>query len=103
METPIDTGAFVRFCQTAERIGATTKRLEKAAYLGEYFTSLNDDDLALAARYFAGYMFSLRDQRTTNVGGAAILTAMEAVSGADPNHIRERLVILGDPGDVTAE
>lgn len=96
-------GAFLRFCQTAERIGATTKRLEKAAYLGEYFTPLNDEDLTLAARYFAGYMFSLRDQRTTNVGGAAILTAMEVVSGANPNHIRERLVILGDPGDVTAE
>lgn len=103
MITEQDSGAFIRFCETAEQIGATTKRLEKAAYLGAYFASLSDEDLTRAARYFAGYAFSLRDQRTTNVGGAALLTAIEAVSGADPNHLRERVVVLGDGGDATAE
>jgi len=59
---------FSEFAQVAERIAATPKRLEKAAMLGEYCRLLDDDDLALAARYFAGYLFSLCDQRVVNVG-----------------------------------
>ncbi len=92
--------AFLHFAQTAERVGATTKRLEKAAILGVYFAALPDDDLCHAARYFAGYTFPLRDQRTTNVGGAALLASIIAVSGADETNVRERLVALGDAGDV---
>ena len=99
----IAAGAFIHFVAVAERVGATTKRLEKSAILGDYLTSLEDADLLLAARYFAGYAFSLRDQRTTNIGTAALLTAIVAVSGADNTHIRERLVVLGDPGDVARE
>ena len=96
-------GAFVRFADVAERVGATTKRLEKAAILGDYLTSLEDADLLLAARYFAGYAFSLRDQRNTNIGTAALLSAILAVSGAEDTYVRERLVTLGDPGDVARE
>ena len=84
-------------------MGATTKRLEKAALLGEYFTSLADGDLVLAARYFAGYTFSLRDQRNTNIGTAALLLALLTVSGLEDTYLRERLVTLGDPGDVAQE
>ena len=57
----------------------------------------------MAARYFAGYTFSLRDQRTTNIGGAALLSAVLEVTGADENHARARLVALGDMGDVAGE
>ncbi len=95
--------AFLHFAETAESVGATTKRLEKAAILGLYFAALPDDDLRHAARYFAGYTFPLRDQRTTNVGGAALLAAIIAVTGADETHVRERLVALGDAGDVAHE
>lgn len=103
VNSPPDAGAWIHFCDTAEQIGATTKRLEKAAHLGGYFQTLGDEDLLHAARYFAGYTFSLRDQRTTNVGGAALLSAMEAASGADPELLRQRLVVRGDAGDVAAE
>lgn len=95
--------AFLHFCETAERIGATTKRLEKAALLGAYFSTLSDDDLVRAARYFAGQAFSQRDQRTTNVGGSALLAAILAVSGAEESHLRTRLVTLGDPGEAAQE
>lgn len=95
--------AFLFFAETAEQVGATTKRLEKAAVLGRYFAALPDDDLRHAARYFAGHTFPLRDQRTTNVGGAALLAAMVAVSGAEEMTVRQRLVALGDAGDVARE
>ncbi len=94
---------LLRFAHTAEAVGATAKRLEKAAILGAYFAALPDDDLVRAARYFAGYTFPQRDGRTTNVGGAALLAAILAVSGADEAHLRTRLVAQGDAGDVAQE
>ncbi len=57
-----------KFGEVAEAISATTKKLEKAALLGNYFKELNDADLTRAARYFAGHQFALSDSRTTNVG-----------------------------------
>jgi DNA ligase-1 len=94
---------LLRFAQTAEAVGATTKRLEKAAILGAYFAALPDDDLVRAARFLAGYTFPQRDGRTTSVGGAALLAAILAVSGADEAHLRGRLVARGDVGDVAQE
>ncbi|MBD2089998.1 ATP-dependent DNA ligase [Microcoleus sp. FACHB-1515] len=96
-------GAFQQFAHVAEQVGATTKRLEKAAILGDYFTSLSDDDLLYAARYFAGYAFPLRDQRTTNVGGAGLLAALAVITQIEPNDLKVQLVKLGDLGDVSAQ
>ncbi|MBW4452310.1 MAG: hypothetical protein KME55_06260 [Nostoc indistinguendum CM1-VF10] len=64
--------AFVNFAHVAQRVAATSKRIEKAAILGEYFTKLSDEDLVLATRYFAGYIFPLHDQRIINIGGATL-------------------------------
>jgi ATP-dependent DNA ligase I len=99
----LNPGALIDFVSVAEQVGATTKRLTKASLLGSYFTSLSDNDLVLAARYFSGYIFPLRDQRTINIGGAALLTAIAAVSEQEKSALQERLVKLGDPGDVAEE
>jgi DNA ligase-1 len=96
-------GAFVGFAKTAEAVSKTTKRLEKASLLATYFSSLSDGDLLLAARYLAGYVFPLRDQRTTNVGGSAIYGAILAISQCDDTWLRERLVALGDMGEGAEE
>lgn len=100
-QTPPD--SFSRFAETAERIGATTKRLEKAALLAAYFDPLTDRDLAIAARYFSGYTFPLRDQRTTNIGGAALTAAILAATGCDESWLRQRLVAHGDVGDAALD
>jgi DNA ligase-1 len=99
-ESQTDTGKFIYFAEVAERIAATAKRLEKAAILGDYFQSLSDTDLLHAARYFAGYIFPLRDQRTTNIGGAALMNALINVTGEDPSTLQTQLVKMGDLGDV---
>lgn len=95
--------AFIYFADVAQRVAATSKRTEKAAILGEYFTKLSDEDLVLAARYFAGYIFPLRDQRTINIGGATLLTAITTVSGQEKSSLQQQLVKLGDPGDLAFE
>lgn len=91
--------AFLHFAQTADKIGATTKRLEKSALLGTYFSGLDDTDLVFAARFFGGYIFPLRDQRVINVGGALLTQAIQAVTQADEDKLRRRLVETGDHGD----
>jgi ATP-dependent DNA ligase len=92
-----------RFAGVADSVGATTKKLEKAALLGVYFEELGDEDLALAARYFAGHVFPLCDARTTNVGGGMLRDAISEATGLEVENLRPRYVRLGDSGDVAFE
>src|SRR5438132_13882231 len=91
-----------QFARTAEKVAATTKKLEKAALLGEYFPKLSDEDLARAARYFAGQVFAMRDARTTNVASSILAEAMLAATGL-PNDLGARYARWGDAGDVAFE
>src|SRR5258708_27816637 len=91
------------FARTAEAVAATTKKLEKAALLGAYFGQLGDDDLARAARYFAGQQFALSDARTTNVGGRILSDAMVLATGINPESLGPRYARWGDGGDVAFE
>ncbi|MGH9942602.1 MAG: hypothetical protein ACRD9R_09650, partial [Pyrinomonadaceae bacterium] len=102
-EAETGVGSLDQFARVAERVAATTKKLEKAALLGEYFHALGDADLVRAARYFAGQQFAQHDQRTTNVGGAVLREALGAVTGLDAENLRPRYVRLGDAGEVTFE
>ena len=95
--------ALEQFARTAEAVAATTKKLQKAALLGEYFQQLSDDDLARAARYFAGQQFAQSDARTTNVGGRIISEALIAATGLVTEGLGERYARWGDVGDVAFE
>src|SRR5918997_7152614 len=92
-----------RFAQTAERVAATTKKLEKAALVGAYLHELEDADLMRAARYFAGHQFALSDARTTNVGTSVLRQALSEATGLSVENLRPRYVRLGDSGEVVYE
>ncbi len=92
--------SFHRFAGFAERIAGTSKRLEKATLVAEFLSPLDDKNLSLGARYFAGQIFSLRDGRVVNIGGAALLKAIAAVSEKSVDELRALLVTYGDIGDV---
>jgi DNA ligase-1 len=96
-------GWLEKFAETAERIAATTKKLEKAALLGAYLRSLTDADLQRAARYFAGHQFALNDARTTNVGTSLLRAALSAATSISVEDLRPRYVRLGDAGEVAGE
>ena len=91
------------FARTAEAVAATSKKLAKAALLGEYFAQLGDEDLARAARYFAGQQFALSDARTTNVGGSILSEALCLSTGVEPDSLGPRYARWGDGGDVAFE
>ena len=92
-----------QFARTAEAVAATTKKLAKAALLGEYFRPLDDDDLARAARYFAGHQFAQSDARTTNVGGSILGEALVLATHVAPESLGPRYARWGDGGDVAFE
>jgi len=91
------------FANTAESVAGTTKKLEKAAFLGAYLRKLIDADLTRASRYFAGQQFAQSDSRTTNVGGSIISAALSEATGFSLEDMSPRYVKLGDPGDLAAE
>src|SRR5215471_18511208 len=101
--TTVPYNSLEQFARTAESVAATTKKLEKARLLGEYFEHLGDDDLARAARYFAGQQFAQSDVRTTNVGGRILSEAMCLATGVAPESLGPRYARWGDAGDVAFE
>src|SRR5229473_3346629 len=100
---PLPPDSLESFAKIAEAVAATTKKLEKAALLGEYFERLSDEDLARAARYFAGQQFALSDARTTNVGGSILSEALCSATGASTESLGPRYARWGDGGDVAFE
>jgi DNA ligase-1 len=97
---PESSASFSAFVATADAIAGASRRLEKASLLGAFFAALGDEDLPRGARYFAGDVFAMRDERRLNVGGALVLGALEEASGREPAELRRLLVKLGDLGDV---
>ena len=96
-------GLLQQFAEVADRVAATTKKLEKAAYVGTYLTQLNNADLSRAARYFAGHQFASNDSRTTNVGGSIINNALSEATGVSFEELGPIYVRLGDAGETAHE
>ncbi|MBV9181953.1 MAG: ATP-dependent DNA ligase, partial [Acidobacteria bacterium] len=61
-----------QFAQTAERIGQTTKKLEKTALLAEYLRAASLDEAAQAAVFFSGRPFAMWEEITLQVGGSLL-------------------------------
>lgn len=93
---------FAALARALADVAERSSRHDKADRLGALLADLGDDDLRRAARWAAGRVFSLADQRTVSVGFAALLRATMAATGAEEDDLRAALVRLGDPGDVAA-
>jgi len=96
-------GRFSDWVSTADAVRATTKKLEKLAALGAYFPRLDDADLAIAARLFAGVPFPRTDERVLAVGWRALLDAVVALTGATGDDVSAAYQTHADLGDATAE
>lgn len=94
---------FSEFAQVCEQVGATTKKLQKAALLKAFFDQLDDSDLLVAARFFAGTPFALIDQRVLSVGGAVIRDAVLQLTGVDRERFGHLVVATGEIGRAAQE
>ena len=94
---------FTDWVSTADAVRGTSKKLEKLRFLGRYLSGLtNDRDLAAAARLFAGTPFPRTDERVLSVGGAALVEAILARSGAPAADVGTAYQEHADLGDVAA-
>jgi len=91
------------FARTGEAIRATSSKLEKTRLLGDYFASLDEETLPLAAVYFAARPFADRDQRKLNLGYAVIRNAVCELTQVDEEALGESYMRHSDVGDVIEE
>ena len=92
-----------KFAEVAEAISRTTKRLEKEKILSEYLRSLSPEDLKIACIFLSGSPFALRDQRTTNVGFAAVRDSLVELDPEADEKLGPILLRTGDLGTAVAE
>ena len=87
-----------RFAETAEQIASHSAKLEKIALLAAYLRTLDDADLAAAARFFSGGPFAARDHRTLSIGGRTIVEVARRVWGFDDAALERSYRATGDLG-----
>src|SRR5512140_565515 len=92
--------SFALWASTAHAVRATAKKLEKHAVLAAYLASLDDADLPIAARLFAGTPFPRRDERVLSVGWSALRDALLERSGRGGDEIGASYQRHADLGDV---
>jgi DNA ligase-1 len=94
-----DPNESLAFAQVGEKIGATTRKLEKVDLLKTYFAALALDALGPAAVGFTGKPFPSADGRTLNCGWAIIKAALLAISGMSEADYRATYQRYSDTGD----
>jgi DNA ligase 1 len=90
---------LVAFANVAEKIRATSSKLEKIELLGKYFAARSSEELGPAAIAFTGHPFAACDTRTLNCGWALIKASLLAISGMTEADYRLVYRRYSDGGD----
>jgi DNA ligase-1 len=101
-QTQVST-SFAAWVNTADAVRATPKKLEKHAALARYLSALDDSDLQIAARLFAGAPFPRRDERVLSMGWSALSGVLLERSGKTGGDMAESYQRHADLGDVAAD
>ena len=94
---------FARFAATAEAVRRTSSTLAKSTALAELLRELDDDDLAIASRFFSGSPFAAADERVLGIGWSAIVDIGLELSRADERELSASYQRHADLGDVIEE
>jgi len=89
---------FLAFANVGQAIAATPAKLEKVRLLAEYFSTLDDERLAIVTVYFTGYAFPQTDLRTLQVGGSVIYRALGSATKISDTEFRRIAHSHGDAG-----
>ena len=89
---------MIDFARTCAAIAQTASKLEKIALVADYLRSVDDADLAPAARYFTGNPFPQAQERSLAVGGRTIVEAAETTWGVDDAALGVAYRATGDLG-----
>jgi ATP-dependent DNA ligase len=93
-------GNMRTFAETADRIAATTKKLEKIALLADYLKSIPAEDAAVAAVFFSGRPFPVWEETPLQVGGTLLWRIVADLSGRTDQELTAAYRKHGDLGAV---
>jgi len=88
------------FAETAERIAATTKKLEKTRLLADYLKSVSVEEAAVSAVFFSGRPFPMWEETTLQVGGRLLWQIVAELSGKSDSELTAAYRKYGDLGAV---
>src|SRR5579864_35499 len=91
---------MLKFAETAERIAATTKKLQKTALLADYFKSVPAGEASVAAVFFSGRPFPAWEETTLQVGGTLLWRIVMELSGKSEEALTAAYREHGDLGAV---
>jgi DNA ligase-1 len=91
------------FVETADAVGATTKKTEKVRLISDFFRKLNVGDAVLAARFLSGHAFAGHDERTLGVGGSVLSRLIAQAAGRSGENLATAYRKHGDLGDMAEE
>src|SRR3954471_996638 len=91
---------MLTFAETADKIAATTKKLQKTALLAEYLKSVLVEESAVAAVFFSGRPFPAWEETTLQVGGTLLWRIVEELSGRSAQELTAAYREHGDLGAV---
>jgi DNA ligase-1 len=94
---------FQSFAELNDALAATTKKLEKRAYIADYLRTLPIDDAGRAALWLSGTPFTETDRRVLSIGGALLSKAVAELSGASPAAMSAAYRRHGDMGSAAAD
>jgi DNA ligase-1 len=92
-----------KFAETAERIAATTKKLEKIAIVAGYFNSRTVNEAAVSAIFLSGRAFPAWEETTLQVGGRLLWRVVAELAGKDEDELADSYRKHGDLGAVAGE
>src|ERR1700678_1260026 len=92
-----------KFAEAAERIAATTKKLEKVAIVADYLISYTPAEASVGALFFSGKPFPAWEETTLQVGGRLLWQAVEELSGRSDEELTAAYRKHGDLGAAAAE
>jgi DNA ligase-1 len=91
------------FVETADAVGATTKKTEKVRLISDFLKSLRISDAVLAARFLSGHAFAGHDERILGVGGAVLSRVIAQASGRADENLGATYRKHGDLGDMAED
>jgi DNA ligase 1 len=94
---------MLKLAETCERIGATTKKLQKTAWVAEYLRERPVEEAAISAVFLSGRPFPVWEETTLNVGGTLLWRVIKELSGSDDAALEAAYRRFGDIGAVTGE
>jgi len=92
-----------KFALAAERIAATTRKLEKTAIVADYLKSCTPEEAAASAVFFSGRAFPMYEETTLQVGGSLLWQAVADLSGRSDQDLTAGYRRLGDLGAVAED